>query len=440
MLQFLTDPILRGPTVGCMLMAISAGLVGVIAFLRKRSLVGEALSHASYPGVILALFAASAFFPGEEGTLSVFLLIGAFIFALTGLFVIHGMERFLKISPDAALCFVLATFFGVGLTLASRIQFTHVQEYRQILVFLYGQAATMTDIHIVIYGALALVIIAVFLLCYKELLAVNFDPEFSKAIGLKVLAIEGLVYFLIVLAIVIGIRSVGVVLMSAMLIGPAVAARQLTQKLSLMLFYAALFGAASGFFGNYFSLVLSQGISASGRRFSLPTGPMIVLVSSVLCLLSLCFAPQRGLCFRLLRIVKFRWSCFQENLLKALWRFGSDKCVTREALKAACPASALYLRFSLWRLQSQGWLFPCGQNQYRLSRDGYLKASRIVRLHRLWEVYLCDYLGMGAEKVHHSAEEMEHILTPQLEEALTQLLHDPKSDPHAQPIPPKEGL
>jgi len=114
MLEFFLDPVLRAPTIGSMLMCFSAGLIGCLVFLQKRSLVGEALSHAAYPGVVISILFAALFFPFSEAAASVSIMLGAFITGLLGLFVIHHLEKKLNISSDAALCFVLSVFFGVG--------------------------------------------------------------------------------------------------------------------------------------------------------------------------------------------------------------------------------------------------------------------------------------------------------------------------------------
>ena len=436
MWRFFSDSVLRGPTIGCMLMALSASLVGVVTFLRKRSLLGEALSHATYPGVILAVVLGTGLF--SDTLFSPVVLLGAFLSALAGLVSIDFLEKRFRIKSDAALCLILSSFFGVGLAIASRVQKTHAQEYRQILTYLYGQAATMTDEHIYLYGALAAVVVAVFAALYKELQLVNFDADYAKSMGVPVGRIEALTFFLVVLSIVIGIRSVGVVLMSAMLIGPALAARQYTNRLSVLFGLAGLFGVLSGFFGNYLSLRLSETLSeGSGpaRVVSFPTGPMIVLVSSLICLLSLSLAPERGLIVRAWRVWRFRSRCFQENLLKGLWRLApSGEPVSHKTLQERQGVSALFLSLAIWRLRRQG-MVAGDRSAWRLTSSGVVRAAHIVRLHRLWEVYLCDYLGFGAEKVHRHAEEMEHILTPEIERRLTELLRNPATDPHHQPIP-----
>lgn len=437
-LSFFTDPVLRAPTIGSMFMCLAAALVGVVVFLRKQSLIGESLSHAAYPGVMLGVISAALLFPGnpDGGGVSLLVLIGAGITALIGLWLINWLERKMRVRSDSALCLVLSVFFGIGLTLASDIQFTYTTFYKQALSYLYGQTATMTDIHILIYGLLSLIVIGMVVFLFKELQVITFDRNYAKSLGINVRSIDSLVFILVVLAVIVGIRSVGVVLMSAMLIAPAAAARQYTNKLSVLLFLAGIFGLASGFFGNYFSVIISQTWSG----IPLPTGPMIVMVATVICVFSLLFAPERGLLLRLVRIARFRHQCLCENLLKALWRAGPDKPLTFDEIASFQTIGRLQLHVILWKLVFNGWVTRLTEGTYRLTRDGEQRASQIVRLHRLWEVYLADYLGVGAERVHKNAEEMEHILTPELEEALTILLKNPKHDPHQQPIPPRDRL
>lgn len=441
-LQHFTDPVLRAPTIGCMLMCFAAALVGVIVFLKKQSLLGETLSHSAYPGVIVGIIFAGALSisDDEETKVALFIMTGAFVSTIFGMLSITFFERKLSIRSDSALCFVLSSFFGIGLTLASEVQFAYTSLYRQVQVYLYGQAATMTDIHILIYGILSAIIVLVIVLFYKEIQTISFDQDYARSLGVNTSLVDTIVFVLIVLAVVIGIRSVGVVLMSAMLIAPAVAARQFTNRLSIMFFLAGVFGLLSGFFGNFFSVEFTNQLALKypRARLSLPSGPMIVIVASIFCVLSLMFAPKRGFLLRLARIAKFRYQCIGENLLKAIWRYGPNQHVSFTDIERYQSVSPLYLKFILMRLKNQGWVELDTFGLYQLTEEGRIRAAHIVRLHRLWEVYLVDYLGVGSERVHRSAEEMEHIITPELEGELTLLLRDPKRDPHHQPIPPKE--
>jgi manganese/zinc/iron transport system permease protein len=384
-MNFFTDPILRAPTWGCMLMCLATSLMGVLIFLRKRSLLGETLSHAAYPGAVVGilLFKGGSLFS---------VLGGAFVSSWCGYKAVEWLER--RIRPDAALTFVLAVFFGIGIVIASA-----AQAHKDVQMLLFGQVATMGDLHIGIYGALALFVIGFLGLKFRALQAELFDPDFAKSAGIRASFL-----WLFLIALIMGIRSVGVVLMSGMVIAPAVAARQFTNRLHTMLILAGSFGVLSGFLGNYLSVI-----------WNLPTGPMIVLVATAIALGSLIW----GWAFRMGRIYAFRVRCAQENILKSVWKKGKlDPNISR---------------FHHWRLRKQGWITAKGE----LTFDGKIKAANIVRLHRLWELYLTEELKFCVEKVHKTAEEMEHILTPEMEVRLTRLLDNPKQDPHKQPIPEK---
>lgn len=429
-LLFFTDAILRAPTIASMLMCLAASLVGTLVFLRKESLIGEALSHAAYPGVMVGVLISGLLCVKEyEGvTLSLAVLSGAFLSSVAGFWTIHKMKTKYNVKSDAALCFVLSSFFGIGLTIASELQFSYTSLYKQAQIYLYGQAATMTDIHIAIYGLLSLLIIGAVASLYKEWQLLLFDRQFAKVIGVQKQWIEPLLFTLTVLAVIIGIRSVGVVLMSAMLIAPAVAARQFTHHLSYLLALAASFSLMSGFFGNYLSVELTRMLHHyyPSTRVALPTGPMIVLVASALCLFSLFFAPERGLLPRLFRIRSFKYRCICENLLKAIWKIDPKAPISIERLTKYQELPQFYLKIILWYLTYRGWIEGVGDRSYRLTPQGEAYAANIVRLHRLWEIYLVDYVGIGKEKVHCNAEEMEHIITPMLEKELNALLNYPK--------------
>lgn len=411
MISFFTDPVLRAPTCGCILMCLASSLMGVLIFLRKRSLLSESLSHATYPGACLGVMLFALLFPTHDEWTFVAVLGGAFFSSLLGLKAIHWLEEKGRVHSDAALTFVLAIFFGIGILIASAMQKSMPTWHKQTQMLLFGQAATMTDIHIWIYGGLATAVALFLFLAFYPLQASLFDRNFSVSVGIPVRVLERILFWLLLLSLIVGIRSVGVVLMSGMVVAPAVAARQFSNRLQIVFLLAALFGALSGFLGNALALSLNM-----------PTGPLIVLVGTSIALFSLLFAPKRGLFFRLYRIWKFRLRCVEENLLKRMWKKGS--------LSLDLDGIS---RFGVWRLKKHGWV----DAELKLTEDGKQKAASIVRLHRLFELYLTEELGYQAEKVHRTAEEMEHILTPEMEERLTLLLENPKHDPHHQPIPEK---
>lgn len=431
--DFFTDPVLRAPTCGCILMCLASSLMGVLIFLRKRSLLAETLSHATYPGAVIGVSIFALLFPFSEEWTFLAVLGGAFGSSWLGLKAIEWMERKGKARTDAALSFVLAVFFGIGIVAASAMQASLPVWQKQVQMLLFGQAATMTDVHIVIYGVLALVVALFLCLTFRPLQSTLFDRDFSIGSGVPVASLDRILFWLLLISLIVGIRSVGVVLMSGMVIAPAVAARQFSDRLQTVFFLAGLFGLLSGFLGNYTSVMGSLALSTPGSKMILPTGPMIVLFGTAFAILSLIFAPKRGLAFRIARILSFRFRCLRENILKGIWKNGP---LTFVNLKEAHQISPLFLRYVLIHLQREGWVGR-KEGRFELTRDGNQKAASIVRLHRLWELYMAESLGQEAEKVHRTAEEMEHILTPEIEERLTSLLDNPTHDPHMQPIPEK---
>lgn len=402
MIEFFTDPVLRAPTLGCMFMCIASSLIGVLVFLRKQSLLGESLSHAAYPGALLGMVIMASFFPAFEEWSFLAVMGGALLSSYFGLKAIGRLEK--TVRTDVALTFILSVFFGAGHLIASAMQRTFPVGYKQVQMLLFGQAATMNDQHIWVYGALALISALFLFAAFRPLQAFLFDKNFATALKLPVTTLERIFSLLLLLSLVIGIRSVGIVLMSSMVIAPAVAARGFSKRLSRVFLLSALFGAVSGLLGNCLSVALE-----------LPTGPCIVVVGTSFALISLLY----GLAFRLARIMSFRMKCLEENILKGMWKRGTFPV-----------DGSLSVKWAVWRLKRAGWI-----EGRLLTSDGNRKASSIVRLHRLWELYLTESLGMKAERVHRTAEEMEHILTQEMEEKLTTLLENPKVDPHSQPIP-----
>lgn len=421
LLEFFTDPILRAPTWGTLFMCIASSLMGVFVLLKKRSLLTETLSHATYPGIILFVSLFALFLPQHEEWMFLPVFVGAFLSSFFALKAIEWLEE--KVPSDAALCFILALFFGAGVVLASGMQANFPKWYQAAQMLLFGQAATMTDIHIVLYGLLAFLTSLFLYASFRPLQALLFDRSFAASLGIRIRFFERIVFLFLLFSLIIGMRSVGVILMSGMAIAPAVAARQFSDRLQTVFWLAALFGAFSGLLGNILSVKLSV------AKFSLPTGPMIVLVGTMLALFALAFAPKRGLFFRLFRIVRFRIRCIEENILKGIWKKGP-----RSFQELRNTHRMFLLPYLLFRMQREGWLKKT-DGIFALTHDGQQKAAAIVRLHRLWELYLTEQLGQEVEKVHRNAEEMEHILTPELEEKLTRILSNPQKDPHQQPIP-----
>lgn len=282
--DLLFDYTLRTIALGAGILGLVSGLLGGFAVLRRQSLLGDALSHAALPGLCLAYL-----ITGDK-SLPV-LLLGAGLAGWLATLLILRIVQHTRLREDAALGIVLTTFFGFGVVLLSKLQQRNDANQAGLDKFIFGQAATLLVEHVIlmaILGGLALVVV---LVGYKEFKLITFDPAFAASLGWPVQSLSLLLTSLIVIAVVIGLQTVGVVLMAAMLIAPAAAARQWTNRLSVMLILSSLFGLLAGVVGTLLSVSQSR----------LPTGPMIILAATAIVLISLLAAPQRGLLWAAIR-------------------------------------------------------------------------------------------------------------------------------------------
>jgi len=287
--ELFTDYTLRNVALGSALLGIVSGVLGCFAVLRRQGLIGDALAHAALPGICIAYLLTGAKAPPA-------LMLGAAVSGWVGVWALLRLVQHTRIKEDAALGIVLSAFFGFGILLLTFISRRNDASQAGLDKYLFGQAATLTADDVQAMAALGVIALALVAVFFKELKLLAFDAEFAASLGFNTHALNLLLTALIVVAIVIGLRTVGVVLMAAMLIGPAVAARQWTNRLNVMCALAALFGALAGVSGAL--------ISVSESR--LPTGPMVILSTTAIALCSVFFAPARGLAWEWVRLVRYR--------------------------------------------------------------------------------------------------------------------------------------
>lgn len=407
----LADPNVCYVVLGTILLTSSSAMVGSFAFLKKKALVGDAIAHAVFPGVCLAFILTGTKHP-------IHLALGAFTTSWLSLNLIDIMPAHTKIKEDTAIALVLSTTFGLGTLLLSIIQSSGNASQVGLSNFLFGKAAALLGDDLLTLAILSLLIIATLMLFFKDFALIAFDKAFAQAIGLPVRRLEVLLTSLTVLAIVIGIRTVGIVLMAAMLITPAAAARFWTDRLEKMVLLSAVLGLIASIAGSFISYI-APGMS---------TGPWIVLVITLIAYSSFLLAPRKGLLAKKLHQRKHQQKTLAENILKLFYELGEQRkeffCHrSTDELLVHRPTPLRILMKGLKNLQRQSLVQQSG-DKWQLTGIGKHLGQQISQRHQLWEFYLNRYLKIKPDHVHEDAESIEHVLTPTLVKELRRLLED----------------
>ncbi len=335
-------------------------MLGSFAVLRKQSLLGDAISHAALPGIAIAFLLTGA----KDSNV---LLLGALISGLIGTFWIRGIISKTHLKSDTALGLILSLFFGFGMLLLTFIQKQPNANQAGLDKYLFGQAATLVESDVWLMTIVTGICLFVLLLFWKEFKILLFDADYTKTLGFNTKLIDILITSFIVLAIVLGLQTVGVVLMSAMLLAPAAAARQWTNSLGIMVTLAALFGAFSGVFGT--------AISASQNNLS--TGPVIVIIAGVFVFLSFIFSPSRGLLFKQIRFLKNRRDLKLHKTLAFMYRIAE----THENISHPHTIKILnnfqgFTKGTLQKLVDKRYVTIEGSN-WSLTEEGFKTASNL---------------------------------------------------------------
>ena len=363
MFGLLGDHTLRVVALGSITLGIVSGVLGSFAVLRKQSLLGDAISHAALPGIAIAFM-----LTGSKS--SIILMIGAAVAGSLGTLAVMGIVGASRIKYDAALGIVLSVFFGFGLVLLTFIQNTPEAAQAGLDKFLFGQAASLLEADVIAMAIVAGVVLVVVVLLWKELKLLGFDPDFGDSEGFPMRALDVVLTTLLVIAIVLGLQAVGVVLMSAMVVGPAAAARQWTDRLGIMVILSATFGALAGVVGAIFSSSIEN----------LPTGPAIVLCASALVGVSLLLAPRRGLLSQVLQRARNRRRVRVSGVLEDLRALG----LQHAGVPHGHPVGALEAMSedkggvapALDELERRGWARRGASGDWWLTEGGRAEAER----------------------------------------------------------------
>lgn len=366
MIDLLGDHTLRMVAVGSGILGATSGVLGSFAYLRRQSLLGDMVSHAALPGIAVAFLLTGAKAP-------LVLMIGAACAGWLATLAVRQVVRRSRVPFDSALGIALAVFFGFGLVVLTHIQKLPNAAQAGLEGFLFGQAASLLRRDVVTMAVLGVAALAIVLLLWKEFKLLSFDPDFAASTGLPVRRLDGLLTLLLVVAIVIGLQTVGVVLMSAMIVAPAAAARQWSRRLGPMALIAAAVGVISGVTGSLASATVGR----------LPTGPTIVVVLSLAVLVSLFVAPHRGLVWRWLRLGRIRSEPDIDPVLMHLYALSLQHEADPEhghsvAVLRTMSPRAIDVLGSLERLHELGLAVRSDHDSWAPTASGRQRAARIL--------------------------------------------------------------
>lgn len=412
---------------GTAFLGLGCGTIGSFLLLRKRALLGDALSHATLPGIALAFFV--MVLAGGSGKWLPGLLIGAAITGVLGVITVLFIRNATRLKEDAGMGIVLSVFFGIGVAILGIVTRMGRGSAAGLENFIVGKTASMllSDAQLILGVAIVVAILCALL--YKEFTLICFDQDFARSQGWPVVALDLVMMALVTAVTVIGLQAVGVILIVAMLVIPPAAARFWTENLRTMLLLAALIGAISGLLGAALSALMP----------GLPAGAVIVLVATGAFGLSMLLGTSRGVLVRSMESHRLNRRVHRQNLLRAVYEWLESHAATPDQLESiAVPLSELLRRRSwspgrlsaeIRRARRDKLLLSPDAQHVRLTPRGVEEAQRVVRNHRLWEMYLIAHADIAPSHVDRGADMIEHVLGEEMVSELEQLLADQRPQP-----------
>jgi manganese/zinc/iron transport system permease protein len=421
---------------GVTLLGMSSGVIGVFMLLRRRSLMADATSHATLPGIALAFLIQPLL--GLPGRFLPGLLLGALLSGLLGMLCIQAIQRTARIREDAAMGIVLSVFYGFGICLLGIILRMEQGSAAGLKGFIFGKTAAMVTADAQLIAWAALFILVLVLLNYKEFKLLCFDEGFAGSQGWPVRLLDGLMMGTVVAVTVIGLQAVGLILMIALLVVPPAAARFWTDRLSRLLLLSGAFGGLGALLGGWISVTAADA----------PAGAVIVLAQGGFFTVSLLAGRRRGLLQKALRDWKLRWNVRRQHVLRTIYEALEPRAAPEDKTLARLPYQTLLearswtrfrLSLMLLRMKNQGLVYRHTDGTWGLTRDGWPEAARMARNHRLWELFLIHYADIAPARVDRGADRIEHALGPALLEELETLLHREESGVPESPHPTHWG-
>ena len=398
------DANINNVLLGTLILGFTCGIAGVLVILSKKTLIVDAVSHSVLPGICIGFL-----FTGVKNPIHI--ITGGIISGGFAVYLVDWISRISRIKKDASIAITLSVLFSAGVILLNIIQHSGNSNQSGLTDFLFGKAATIIESDLYVFGAIGAIVILIVILFHQHFKIALFDIGFAKTIGLNEKLIQSLVSALIIISTAIGIQTVGIILMSALIITPASSALFWTNNFKKSIVLSGGFACISSVIGVFISYLSSD----------MPTGPWIIVVLSSIALFS-AFFSKKGILTKKIKIFKNKRKMLSDNLLKAIYKIYenekySNKGKTLSEISDEHPISIADLQKGIKILKSKKQIAN-SNGLWQLTKKGVDEAKRIVRAHNLWELYMENFMQIQPDHVHDSAESIEHILTPKLEAEL----------------------
>lgn len=401
------------------LVGLTCGVLGVFIVLRNMSLLGDALSHSVLPGIVLSF----VFF----GYNPLGFFFGAIAAGLLSTSLITWIQQNAKTRNDAAIGIVFTVMFSLGIMGISWLNNSE-NVHLDLKDFLFGNVLAVTPADLIMSVIVSMYSIATIVIFYRYFFATTFQPVVAQVMGISVKATHYLLMFMLSFAVVSAMRTVGVILVVAMLITPASTALLYYNQLKKVLVFSGLAGMFSAITGFVLAVILDTN-----------PGPMMVIIAGLMYGISVFFAPEKGLLRKWYIRKQQNDKITREDILK--WMLTNE--ITRtsdfETLSRAVGLNKTKVSAQLRSLEASG-MVTMENDLPHLSLKGKEAGNEIVRAHRLWESFQVSKMGMNEEQIHSEADRIEHQLTPALVDEVEEKLGFPTTDPHGSPIPPRKNF
>ena len=402
------------------LVGIMCGIIGAFIVLRNMSLIGDALSHAILPGIVVAFLLV--------GYSTIGFFVGSVVAGLIAAVGITWIQHNVKTKNDAAIGIVFTSMFSLGV-----IGISYISNrpgggvHLDLGDFLFGTVLGISNEDIYLTAITTVFTLVSVIIFYRHLFVTTFQPVIAETMGISVNAIHYFLMLLLSFAVVSSLRTVGVILVVAMLITPASTAMLLTNKLKYVVMLSGLFGLLSAVLGLLSAILLNT-----------TPGPAMCIVATLLYFTAAILSPEKGLLFKYFNQLNQKKKIEQEDIIKLITKKKEIPTVTIKQIQDKLGYSLSRIKSHISTMISDGMLQE-SNGAYVLTVKGIQKAQALVRAHRLWETYLVNKTGLDEGQIHPDAERLEHLLTDEMIDEVDKALGYPENDPHGSPIPKKSA-